>query len=573
VSLPIPLPDNPQRWDGWKNYNSNDPYERLCLGFDSNPSPEQIEDNCRQLLVWWQKKLPLKSQPSNPLAQMLRGGLDEAPKYLAEAKTILLDPEARAKIDTKLHQRAVEAALGEFRKLLAFAISGNQLTEQDEERLKERGRTLGLTSQDVSGAIDAELTRLGGARVSTPVPQPVVVAAAPQVSAAPPAAAVPAGERDPFEEFRRILKMSRLSLDGEEMSDDQRDAMCNLGESLGLTGGQAEDLIDEYLEEMSLLPAAPTAAPAGRAAAAPARTATPMAPRPLAAAVASPPTRQEPASKPAVVSRGINVSPLGRSIERQQFPNFANGLGMEMLLVMSGHFTMGSAGRDAQQNEQPLTLVTQPGFYCARFPVTNAQFEAFDATHRMKRAPWADDRHPVIYVTSKEAEAFCRWLSARDGRKYRLPSEAEWEYAARGVDGRIFPWGDQFDGGHLANLADKRTNFAWRDPVVDDGFAETSPVGSYPKGASPFGIEDMAGNVFEWCLDCLEPYKGKERTNPRGQTGGAKRNYRGGSWKSRLASLRATARAFNLPDFSSNDVGFRVVCECDPAQAVQIASH
>jgi hypothetical protein len=85
MPLPSPLPDNPNRWEGWRNYNSQDPYERLCLSFDDSPSGEQIEDHCRQLLVWWQKKLPLKNQPSNPLSQLLRSGLDEAPKYLAEA--------------------------------------------------------------------------------------------------------------------------------------------------------------------------------------------------------------------------------------------------------------------------------------------------------------------------------------------------------------------------------------------------------------------------------------------------------------------------------------------------------
>ncbi len=71
------------------------------------------------------------------------------------------------------------------------------------------------------------------------------------------------------------------------------------------------------------------------------------------------------------------------------------------------------------------------------------------------------------------------------------------------------------DGGQYANFADKRTSFAWSEPAIDDGFAESSPVGSYPRGASPFGIEDMSGNVFEWCVDYFEAYKGKERTNPR----------------------------------------------------------
>ncbi|MDQ3623403.1 MAG: SUMF1/EgtB/PvdO family nonheme iron enzyme, partial [Verrucomicrobiota bacterium] len=103
----------------------------------------------------------------------------------------------------------------------------------------------------------------------------------------------------------------------------------------------------------------------------------------------------------------------------------------------------------------------------------------------------------------------------------------------------------------------------WSDPRINDGFAETSPVGAYPRGVSPFGIADLAGNVFEWCLDSFGPYKGKERTNPRETTASAPRVYRGGSWRSRATSLRASARHYNVPHYSSNDVGFRLVCEVE----------
>ena len=258
-----------------------------------------------------------------------------------------------------------------------------------------------------------------------------------------------------------------------------------------------------------------------------------------------------------------NPSPLVRAGERLKYPNFTHSAGVEMLLISSGMFSMGSEAKDAPPQEQPVGNVALSCFYLGRFPVTNAQFEKYDPVHKNKRASWADGEHPVVYVTSREAEKFCQWLSAREGRKYRLPSEAEWEYAARGSEPRIFPWGDKLDGGQFANLADKRTSFAWRDTVLDDGFAESAPVGSYPRGASPFGIEDMAGNVFEWCGDFFEPYRGRERHNPRSATTNAKRIYRGGSWKSRAVNLRATARNFNLPDYSSNDVGFRIVCECE----------
>src|SRR6187200_3344874 len=110
MALPNPIPDNPLRWDGWRNYNSSNYYERLCLDYATNVSSEVIEDNCRQLLVWWQKKLPLKNQPSNPIAQLLRLGLDEAPHLLAEARSSLLDKDARAKADVELRKQFVDSA-------------------------------------------------------------------------------------------------------------------------------------------------------------------------------------------------------------------------------------------------------------------------------------------------------------------------------------------------------------------------------------------------------------------------------------------------------------------------------
>lgn len=249
-------------------------------------------------------------------------------------------------------------------------------------------------------------------------------------------------------------------------------------------------------------------------------------------------------------------------MERARYPNFRNAAGCEMLLVPSGEFMMGSEAPEAAAHEQPVVQAVIGCFYISRFPVTNAQYELFDPAHRTRRASWANESHPVVYVNSKDATAFCQWLSAKEGKKYRLPTEAEWEYAARGTDNRVYPWGERFEGGQCANFADRRTAFAWRDATIDDGWAETSPVGAYPRGASPCGAEDMAGNVFEWCLDFFDAYRARSRVNPRGPMSGTKRVYRGGSWKSRANSLRTSARAFNSPEYASNDVGFRIVCEC-----------
>ncbi len=552
MSLPNPLPDNPLKWLGWKNYNSLNLYARLCLDFSANATADMIEEHCRRLLVWWQKKLPLKNQPSNPMSQLLRGGLDEAPHFLAEARTKLLDPAERSKIDAEIHVELIGNALEEFKKLLGFTLADRRLTKESEGKLRTAGEGLGLSAEDVERAINEELERTGSARVVDAPPPP----ATPAMSA---------GRGTPDEEFRRILKMSRLCLDGEEMSDDQRDAMCNLGESLGLTGGQAEDGIDEYLEEMAGMPVAPAAKggpavlnrqPQGAASAVAARnpamakTAAPVAVRPPVAVV-----KKEPEIE-------INLSPAARAQERLKFPNFVNTIRSEMFLIPSARFVMGSEEADAHPNESPLTPVVLSRFYMARLPITNAQYEMFAPSHTAKRAPWADGTHPVLYVSWDEAQAFCAWLSRREQKRYRLPTEAEWEFSARGEDGRIFPWGSWSSVGHFANFADARTNFPWRDTSIDDGFAETAPVGSFPRGASPFGIEDLSGNVFEWCLDTYESYKGREVLNPQASQKSRHRVYRGGSWKSRMSSLRATARAFNESAYLGNDLGFRVVCEC-----------
>ncbi|MBA3963092.1 MAG: formylglycine-generating enzyme family protein [Chthoniobacterales bacterium] len=524
MNFPIPLPDDPRKWDGWNRFSSTDLYERLCLDGRTNPSNELIEERFRELLLWWQKKLPLKNQPSNPLAQLLRSGLEESSRYLTEARVELLNPERRQKMDEELAAQAEERAIAEFQKFLAFALNDKTLLPHEEETLLQFGRDNGLSVKRVEELIAHELEATGAVRVVPPTAEET-------------AEAVKNATRklEPSEDFHRMLRLSGLDSDG--MTDDQRDAFINVAENLGLDPGDAEDLVDLYFEEID-----------GASAPVPP-------PKPV--------VKTAPKTNTAPVAESAPVAPIDVAGERARFQRFNSTIETEMLFVPSGTFRMGSDAPDAAPNEQPITPVTLTRFYLSRHPITNAQYEMFDPSHARKRAAGAGDRHPAVYVNAAEAAKFCQWLSTQERRRYRLPTEAEWEYAARGTDGRQYPWGSQTGRGDLANFADRNTVFAWSDREVDDGYAESSPVGAFPLGASPFGIEDMAGNVWEWCLDFFEPYRGTAKTNPRGAKSGMKKVYRGGSWKSRFNSLRATTRGSNSPTYSCNDLGFRIVCECE----------
>src|SRR6266403_4157462 len=121
VAFQLPLPDDPNKWDGWSKYKSPNLYERLCLDPRANPSNELIEEHCRELMRWWQKKLPLKNQPSNPLAQLLRAGLEESSRFLTEARVELLDPERRQLLDEKLAAAERDELIEEFKKYFIFS--------------------------------------------------------------------------------------------------------------------------------------------------------------------------------------------------------------------------------------------------------------------------------------------------------------------------------------------------------------------------------------------------------------------------------------------------------------------
>ncbi len=221
--------------------------------------------------------------------------------------------------------------------------------------------------------------------------------------------------------------------------------------------------------------------------------------------------------------------------------------GAEMVWVPAGEFLMGSTDEEGYRDERPQRKVYLDGYWMYRTEVTVAQYRKFcEATNReMPEAPdwgWKED-HPVVLVTWQDAADYAQWAGVS------LPTEAQWEKAARGTDGRVFPWGNEWDGARCAN------SVSW-------SLKGTKPVGSYPSGASPYGCLDMLGNVWEWCADWYdEAYYGNEAPsrNPPGPAEGGARVLRGGSWSfGRLDCFRCAYRYYDLaPDYRSSNVGFR----------------
>jgi formylglycine-generating enzyme required for sulfatase activity len=156
-------------------------------------------------------------------------------------------------------------------------------------------------------------------------------------------------------------------------------------------------------------------------------------------------------------------------------------------------------------------------------------------------------------VSWNDARAYCEWLG------WRLPTEAEWEKAARGTDGRMYPWGNQAVAANLVNFADKSLTIYWADSGQDDGYEFTSPVGHYPAGASPYGAMDMSGNVHEWVADWYYDayYSVSPSTNPTGPSTGSSRVLRGGSWRNEYSVLRTVQRGSGGPWEAADNVGFR----------------
>jgi formylglycine-generating enzyme required for sulfatase activity len=249
--------------------------------------------------------------------------------------------------------------------------------------------------------------------------------------------------------------------------------------------------------------------------------------------------------------------------------------------IPAGEFLMGAA--DAAADERPVHRVYVSEFFIGRFAVTNDEYARFikatghpppsvsrlpliagggrDVMFRELARPylWDDGEppvgrgsHPVVLVSFEDAEAYCQWLSDGLERAVRLPTEAEWEKAARGgLEGRRYPWGDEIDS--------SRGNFL-DNPAVKHKRG-TRPTGTYP--ANGYGLCDMAGNVWEWVGDwyAADYYGGGDMKDPRGPAHSAMRIVRGGSWVSEdAAMLRCACRHTVPPDTYAYSIGFRIAC-------------
>lgn len=248
----------------------------------------------------------------------------------------------------------------------------------------------------------------------------------------------------------------------------------------------------------------------------------------------------------AVNKTALNVQPIDKIVSEKD--------GMTMVYVSAGEFEMGS--EDGDSDEKPLHVIYLDAYWIDQTEVTNSQYALCvlqggcskpyyegSFTRDSYYGSAAYDDYPVIWVNWNQANDYCTWA----GR--RLPSEAEWEKAARGTDKRIYPWGEGIDCS-LANYSD----------CLDD----TTAVGSYPEGASPYGVLDMAGNVWEWTADWYDKgyYSESPGSNPPEPSSGDYRVLRGGAWNFVDSYVRATYRYGLDPYYRGGIIGFR--CASSP---------
>ncbi len=253
-------------------------------------------------------------------------------------------------------------------------------------------------------------------------------------------------------------------------------------------------------------------------------------------------SKPRPEGSPEVAAGTADLVSLGRNaFGYEELRNQVDG--SILIRVPAGPFAMGSDEEEAFPNEAPLRQVDLEQYLIGKTPVTNEQFDRFCQATRStpsgKSRDWAarsGPRAPAVHLTWQEAHAYCRWAGLR------LPTEAEWEKAARGPQARRYPWGDTLDPAR-----------AWHE-----GNSQGRPreVGLLDQGASPFGCLDMAGNVWEWCLGWEE--RAADENTEEGRGSRARRVARGGSWNNGPWSLRTSLRLPVDPELPHASLGFRV---------------
>lgn len=239
--------------------------------------------------------------------------------------------------------------------------------------------------------------------------------------------------------------------------------------------------------------------------------------------------------------------------------------GMVMVYLPPNTFIMGSTSDDpdADSDEFPAhEVMLTEGFWIDQTEVTNEQYgrcvgdnDSCGLSAYAGNGDYNAPNQPVVGVSWEDAKDYCSWAGGQ------LPTEAQWEYAARGTAGQLYPWGNTFDDSKL-NFCDTHCSYSWKDANSDDGYALTAPVGSYPAGASWVGALDMAGNVWEWVNDWFDPdyYENSPAEDPAGPPDDGNYEYkvlRGGSWGYYAPAVRAADRFLDTPAAQDVYVGIR----------------
>ena len=278
-------------------------------------------------------------------------------------------------------------------------------------------------------------------------------------------------------------------------------------------------------------------------------------------------------SSPLFVFDVVSVNKKGEEVQwecgqgRCFSEDLENGITLDMVGIPGGKFMMGSPEGEGRDSERPQHEVTVSSFYMGKFQVTQAQWEAVAKLPQVKTelkpkpSNFKGDNRPVEQVSWNDAVEFCARLSKHTGREYRLPSEAEWEYACRAGSTTPFHFGETITG----NLANYHASSVYANEPKGKYREETTPVGQFP--ANAFGLYDMHGNVWEWCLDDWHsnyekaPTYGSAWTKNENDNRSQSKVLRGGSWDVNPECCRSACRTFNdVPEFLLNAIGFRVVC-------------